>query len=521
MSERIVVVGFGPVAARLVDELLPSVRTGLVQLLVIGQEADAAYNRVMVAELGVGRTNPEALAMADASALEADGVDVRLGTKVRRIDRARQNVVLSDGSAEHYDRLVFATGSRPVIPNLTGLNPDPSGPVLPAGVITLRDLQDAAVLRSAVADRKRVVVLGGGVLGLETALAASEEGAQATVVHNGPFPLGRSIDRGSGSVLTASLRSSGVRMAGNARSTGVETAGPDGSFSALLLDDGSAIDGDLLVLSCGVRPRIELAEGCGLPVGTGVLVDHHLRTHHEPHMFAIGDCAEVRCADASCTDCRTAGGPSGLVGPGWRQAEWLAEYLVVLARDGQSAADSLEALRAEKPGVIVLKARGINLAVAGDNQADPWDEELLEAGAAAGRARRQISQWADPEHGRYVKMTTRGGVLEGLVSVGMPRTAAELVVLFERSSELPADRSLLLRLDGPDQLDGGSANSNDPQRTVCRCAGVSAASIEESVVEGCSSVAEVSKATRAGTGCGGCHEDIKGLIEKHFQAAAA
>ncbi|MFJ4265604.1 FAD-dependent oxidoreductase [Paenarthrobacter nicotinovorans] len=520
MSERIVVVGFGPVAARLVDELLPSVRSGLVQLLVVGQEPEAAYNRVMVAELGVGRMTADALAMADAADLEASGVEVRLGTAVKRIDRARQSVVLSDGSSEHYDRLVFATGSRPVIPNLTGLNPDPSGPVLPAGVITLRDLQDAAVLRSAVAGRKRVVILGGGVLGLETALAVSEEGAQATVVHNGPFPLGRSIDRGSGSVLTASLRSNGVRMAGNARSTGVETAGPGGSFSALLLDDGSAIDGDLLVLSCGVRPRSELAEGCGLPVGTGVLVDHHLRTHHEPHIFAIGDCAEVRCSDASCVECRTVAGPSGLVGPGWRQAEWLAEYLMVLARDGQAAADSLEPLPVEKPGVIVLKARGINLAVAGDNQADPWDEELLEAGAAAGRPRRQISQWADPEHGRYVKMTTRGGVLEGLVSVGMPRTAAELVMLFERASELPADRSLLLRLDGPDQLDTGAAN-NDPQRTVCRCAGVSAASIGDSVVEGCSSVAEVSKATRAGTGCGGCHEDIKGLIEKHFQGAVA
>ncbi|MFC8040311.1 FAD-dependent oxidoreductase [Paenarthrobacter sp. NPDC057355] len=520
MSERIVVVGFGPVAARLVDELLPAVRSGLVQLLVVGHEAQAAYNRVMVAELGVGRTTPEALAMADAADLEASGVEVRLGTAVTRIDRARQNVVLSDGTTEHYDRLVFATGSRPVIPNLTGLNPDPSAPVLPPGVITLRDLKDAAVLRSAVAGRKRVVVLGGGVLGLETALAVSEEGAQATVVHNGPFPLGRSIDRGSGSVLTASLRANGVRMAGNARSTGVETVGPGGSFSALLLDDGSAIDGDLLVLSCGVRPRIELAERCGLPVGLGILVDHHLRTHHEPHMFAIGDCAEVRCADASCVECRTAGGPSGLVGPGWRQAEWLAEYLVVLARDGQSAADSLEPLAAEKPGVVVLKARGINLAVAGDNQADPWDEELLEAGAAPGRARRQISQWADPEHGRYVKMTTRGGVLEGLVAVGMPRTAAELVMLFERSSELPADRSLLLRLDGPDQLDTGTAN-NDPQRTVCRCAGVSAGSIADSVVEGCSTVAEVSKATRAGTGCGGCHEDIKGLIEKHFQGAVA
>ena len=521
MSERIVVVGFGPVAARLVDELVPAVRGGLVQLLVVGQETAAAYNRVMVAEYGVGRTTAEALAIADAAELTANGVEVRLGVQVRRIDRARQQVVLSDGTAAGYDRLVLATGSRPVIPNLTGLNPDPAHPVLPAGVTALRDLDDASVLKDAVTAGKKVVVLGGGVLGLETALAAAEEGAQTTVVHNGPFPLGRNIDRGGGSVLAASLRAGGVRVAGNARSTGIETAGPDGAFSALLLEDGSAIDGDLLVLSCGVRPRIELAEGCGLPTASGILVDHSLRTHHEPHIFAIGDCAEVRCADTACVECRNAKGPSGLVGPGWRQAEWLAEYLALLAERGQDAADAMAPLPVEKPGVIMLKARGINLAVAGDNAADPWDEELLEAGSVNGRPRRQVSMWADPEHGRYLKMTTRGGVLEGLVALGMPRTAAELVLLFERGAELPADRSLLLRLDGPDQLEGASGAGENPQRTVCRCAGVSAGAIEEAVVDGCSTVTGVSKATRAGTGCGGCHSDIRELIEKHFQGAPA
>jgi assimilatory nitrate reductase electron transfer subunit len=477
------------------------------------------------------------LALSDAAALIADGVDVRLGVRVRRVDRARQQVVLTDGTSPGYDRLVFATGSRPVIPNLRGINPDPTSPVLPRGVTALRDLRDAAVLQEAVAGGKRVVVLGGGVLGLETALAAAEEGATVTVVHNGPHPLGRNIDRGGGAVLAARLRNCGVRVAANARSIAVEHNGPDGAFSALLLDDGSAIDGDLLVLSCGVRPRIELAEGCGLSTGTGILVDHKLRAHHEPHIFAIGDCAEVRCPDPACGECRNARGPSGLVGPGWRQAEWLAEYLMLLAEDsaegilpdGVSAdwhdtgahakADALPVLAAEKPGVVILKARGLTMAVAGDNAAEPWDEEVLTAGAANGRPRRQIAQWADPEHGRYVKMTTRGGVLEGLVAVGMPRTAAELVQLFERGDELPADRSLLLRLDGPDQLP--SAANNDPQRTVCRCAGVSGAKIEEAVIDGCSTVAEVSGSTRAGTGCGGCHSDIKDIIEKHFQAAAA
>ncbi len=128
MSERIVIVGFGPVAARLIDELLPAVRSGLVRLTVVGEEAEAAYNRVLVADLGVGRTTAGALALSDAAALVADGVDVRLGVRVRRVDRARQQVVLTDGTTPRYDRLVFATGSRPVIPNLDRPQPGPGPP---------------------------------------------------------------------------------------------------------------------------------------------------------------------------------------------------------------------------------------------------------------------------------------------------------------------------------------------------------------------------------------------------------
>ena len=467
---------------------------------------------MLVADLGVGRTTAGALALADAAALVADGVDVRLGVRVRRVDRARQQVVLTDGTTPGYDRLVFATGSRPVIPNLTGLNPDPAAPgAARRGDGACATCAMPSVLREAVAGGKRVVVLGGGVLGLETALAAAEEGATVTVVHNGPHPLGRNIDRGGGAVLAASLRNCGVRVAGNARSTGVEHNAPDGGFSALLLEDGSAIDGDLLVLSCGVRPRIELAEGCGLSTATGILVDHKLRAHHEPHMFAIGDCAEVRCPDPALRECRHGAralraGRSGLAAGrmagrvpdpdcrGYRRGSGDGDGGGSPARRWRRPCPSCQ----EKPGVIVLKARGMNMAVAGDVSADPWDEEALTAGAVNGRARLQVAQWADPEHGRYVKMTTRAGVLEGLVAVGMPRTSAELVQLFERGAELPADRSLLLRLDGPDQP--ASAGAADPSRTVCRCAGVSGTAIAAAVTEGCATVPEVSAATRAGTG---------------------
>lgn len=210
-------------------------------------------------------------------------------------------------------------------------------------------------------------------------------------------------------------------------------------------------------------------------------------------------------------------GPLGLIGPGWRQAEWLAAFLIGSAATAVQLPAALPAvpvpgvpLPAERAPVIMLKARGVDVAAAGDVTAGPFED-------VPGLA---VSQWADPEHGKYVKMSTRGGVLAGFVSVGMPRAGAELTLLFERGSELPADRSALLRLDGSDR-DSNVSAAPDPARTVCRCAGVTEERIMAAVTAGCSTVPEISATTRAGTGCGGCHGELKSLIEAHFAPAAA
>ncbi|GAB2760222.1 FAD-dependent oxidoreductase [Sinomonas soli] len=506
---RIVVVGFGPVAARFVDELRPAAAAGALELTVVGEEELPAYNRVLVADLGAGRTTLAAMALADPAELAADGVRVLTGTRAVRVDRSRRRVRLADGTGLAYDRLVLATGARAVVPNLTGLNPDPLHPVLPPGVTALRDAHDAARLASAVRERRRIVVLGGGVLGLEAALAASEEGATVTVVHHRSHPLGRAIDTAGGATLAAALRRRGVRVAGNARSTGLET-GPDGAFRALLLEDGSAVDADLLVLACGARPRTELAEGAGLAVGPGVLVDEGLRALHTEHVFAVGDCAQPGER-----------APSGLIAPGWQQADWLAARF----RSEFLGEASPAPLGPERAPVILLKARGVNLAVAGEVGVDPWDAFSPEnAPGVSGPPPLQVSLWSDPEHGAYVKMATRAGVLVGFVALGMPRAAAELTLLFESGAELPADRSVILRLDGPEAaLAGGPSASaaSDPEATLCRCAGVSRGRVQEAVGTGCSTVEEVSRRTRAGTGCGGCRDGVRELIEEHFAAAAA
>lgn len=502
-SERVVVVGFGPVAARFIDVLEPSLASGAVQLTVIGSEPDAAYNRVLVADVGVGRTSPSAIALSDPARLASMGAEVLLGAGVRRIDRARQQVLLDDGTVRPYDRLVLATGARPVIPYLAGLNPDPLNPALPAGVTALRDLADARELRSVVERRGDVVILGGGILGLEAALAAAEEGARVTVVHHGEYPLARSIDDGGGRVLSSALRSQRVRLVSGAKAVGLEQDDA-GTFTALRLDDGRLVSGDLLVLSCGVRPRLELAEGAGLPVAAGILVDHSLRAHHDEYIYAIGDCAEVRCTSSECLDCSRNTAPSGLIGPGWKQAEWLAQSFV-------ADLEGSRYVEAALPPVLMLKARGLDAVVAGDVSADPWTAH--DDGTA-------VALWADPQQGSYAKMVTRNGVLQGLVCVGLPRAGAELVLLFESGAVLPADRSSLLRLDGAEAASSSSASSSNPAAIVCRCAGVSRGSIEQAAVVGCSSVAEVSASTRAGTGCGGCHSDIRTIIEQHFQPSS-
>ena len=106
-------------------------------------------------------------------------------------------------------------------------------------------------------------------------------------------------------------------------------------------------------------------------------------------------------------------------------------------------------------------------------------------------------------------MVTREGVLTGFVSVGMPRTAAELSVLYTRRGELPADRSLLLRLDAADEA---APRATGRDATVCMCNAVTAGTIEDAISDGCDTVAEVGRCTRAGTGCGGCRARIADMI---------
>lgn len=516
MSERVVLVGYGPVGARLIDGLLPAVRDGRIDLTVVGAEPHDVYNRVLLAEYAVGRTDRAGLDMDDRRVAEAAGVRFVLGAAVVGIDRHRRVVRLHDGIRLDYDRLVLATGARANVPTLAGMerarrdraarpgHPDEldlGAAALPRGVVALRDLADAEFVRAAVSAGQRIVVLGAGVLGMELALAAAEAGAQVIVAYHSAAPMNRTLDENAGRVLAAAAHAAGVEMVHHARAESiVQRYDDDGRswFDGLVCADGKVLAGDLLVLSCGVGARTELASTAGLATSAGILVDTSSRSWTDPAIFAIGDCAHVADPADAGADGRVLGGPSGLVGPGWRQADRLATLL--------SSGTAVPA-PAERPGVVMLKAEGIDVVAGGEVDIDPFSH----APACHGP---QVTLWADPARGAYVKLVTVDGVLTGFVAVGMPRTGAELTLLFERGSELPADRSALLRLDAPD---AGMPATGDPfaaDATVCWCNGVNAGAIREAVAAGEPTVACVKAATRAGTGCGGCVGRINELLAR-------
>ncbi|PRA12280.1 FAD/NAD(P)-binding oxidoreductase [Arthrobacter sp. MYb211] len=492
-KERIVIIGFGPVAASLVEGLLPAVTAGTIELIVVSSEKHLAYNRVLLAELAVGATRAEHLGMVDETRLRNAGVVLQLGRTVKRVDRSRRQVLLEDADPLSYDRLVFATGARPTIPALNGLNFDPhSEAQLPHGVLALRTLEDAMNLNKVLQGNGRVLVLGGGVLGIEAALAMAEAGHRPVLIHHGPAPLGRVVDADGGTLLIRSLRTAGVEVISEARATGIQK--DETGFTGLVTQTHGVIEGAALVLSTGVRARTELASSCGLAVNRGIKTNEYLAADIEHRIFAIGDCAEV-----------AGQAPVGLLAPGWAQAGWLAQYMLSTPAPGPADPSlhdpiSLAPPSLESSDVLMLKGQGLELTAGGDIAAGLWDE----SGS-------QVTIFADPAEGKYLKMVSQEGVLTGFLAMGLPRTSAELVLSYERGSMLPADRSTLLRLDDPGILEPAGAPGPDDQ--LCRCSGATHGQVAHAVEAGCTTVAEVGESCRAGTGCGGCRAMIEAMLK--------
>ncbi|GAB3689726.1 FAD-dependent oxidoreductase [Saccharopolyspora tripterygii] len=446
VAGRVVVVGNGPAAHRLVEKLRAHGHDG--QITVLGAERHAAYNRVLLGSVLDGSLPPSAVALPDVDA------EVLLGCPVTGIDRVRRVVRTEGGREFGYDALVLATGARPLLPEIIGLAPDRLTP--------LRTLADCARLERTPGP---VSVLGGGVLGVEVALALRDRGRQVTVVHRGAHLMERHLDDTSGRILAERVRASGadVRLGVKARAHRAGT---------LKLTDGSEVAADVVVACTGVWPEVRLAQRAGVSVNRGVVVDDQLRTS-DPHIHALGDCAEHR------------GAATGLITSAWEQAEVLAEHLT----GGGARYTGSEV-------VTRLRTRGLDLASLG-------------ATRALGSADAEIVTFSDTARGRYAALALRSGRVSGAVLLGLPAAIPAIGRLHERGLPMPADRLSLL-LGTPAAVPGGPVELPE-DAVLCRCSNVTKKSLISAWHSGARSVDALAGATRATTGCGGCVDDV-GLL---------
>ncbi|WP_246592800.1 FAD-dependent oxidoreductase [Nocardioides daeguensis] len=475
---RLVVVGSGMAATRLVEELVARSAPARMDITVLGDEDTAPYNRILLSAVLEGTHRPEALTLRNPAWYAENGVDLRLGARVLGVDRERKDVMLVDGTLVEYDVLVLATGSIPSLPPIRGLvRMDGS---LHEAVHAFRSLADCRRLVSALPSSRRAVVVGGGLLGLQVARALGVRGIETEVVEGADHLLHQQISVPAGRILARDLKRLGVAVYTGARAVRL-VEGPAGP--ALRLDNGFTLDTDLVVLTAGGRPSTALARGAGLEVRRGIVVDDRLASVTDPTVHALGDCVEH--------DGRT----TGFVPPAWEQAGVLAGILCD------------EAVKYDGARIVArLRATDLDVAVLGDAEAE------LAAGG-------EVVEVANPVSGSHRRLVVRDGRIVAATLVGDLSRVGLITQHFDRQTVLgphePGD--LLLPAPSGDGGNGARVVGGLPDDAeVCACAGVTAGRIRA-----CSSLEQVRDTTRATTGCGGCASTVRQLLSSRPALATA
>jgi nitrite reductase (NADH) large subunit len=372
VSEPLVIVGNGMAAARLVDELAKTA-LGRYAIAVIGDEPRLAYNRVLLSSVLAGETASHDIELRPASWWRDRGVTLKYGCVATEIDVGRRELKIAGEESVAFSKLVLATGSAPLRLNVPGADL--------AGVHTFRDSRDVDLLLTLAARNKRVVVVGGGLLGLEAAYGLAKPGVPVTLIHLMDRLMERQLDAPAADLLKTLVERKGIEVLLNANTARLHG---EKVVEGIELADGRIIDADAVIFAAGIRPNVALAKNAGISVNRGIVVDDHLQTGLAD-IFALGECAEHR------------GVCYGLVEPAYEQARVLAQHLA-----GKCASYS---------GSVVatnLKVSGVAVFSAGDFIAADAAETIV---------------LNDVRRGTYKKLVIANGRLTGAVLVGETQDA--------------------------------------------------------------------------------------------------
>lgn len=370
--DHLVIIGNGMASHRLI-EALAKLPTRTQRITVIGAEPTPAYNRILLSPLLAGEMQQEALTLRDTAWYAEQGVTLILGEKVEALDRSRQTLITDSGRSLDYDHLVIATGSRPALPDVPGIELE--------GVHGFRDLQDAAALEAIAQRGGDAVVIGGGLLGLEAAegLRKRGNGINVSVLQRSERLMNRQLDTTAAHLLKDALTQRGLQIITGAQLARLE-GNAQGRVAKVHLADGRQLKASSVIVAAGITPNAQLGHRAGLTTQRAIVVDEFLTTS-DPAISALGEC------------CQFDGTTYGLVEPIWRQVEVLAATLCGTATQGY----------ADAPSATKLKISGVALYAFGPTEAS---------------AEHDVLTYHDLERGDYRRLLLRDGQIEGAVLYG-------------------------------------------------------------------------------------------------------
>jgi nitrite reductase [NAD(P)H] large subunit len=465
---RLIVIGNGMAGMRTVEELLKRA-PGLWDITVFGAEPHVNYDRILLSSVLAGEKELGAIEINTRGWYTENRIRLFTGDPVVAIDRAARIVTSQSGRVEPYDALLLATGSRPIVPPIPGLDL--------AGTCAFRDIADVQTMIHASQVHRRAIVIGGGLLGLEAANGLAKRGMSVAVIHLMDTLMERQLDAEAGKLLQRELDERGISFFMNGQT---EEIFGDGRVEGIRLADGREVPGDLVVFAIGIRPNTDLARSAGLDINRGIRVGDDMRTS-DPAIFAVGECAEHR------------GKTYGLVAPLWDMAKVCADHL---AGDAETVSDYNGTVLATR-----LKVTGIDLFSAGDFQGDESTDEVL---------------FRDPGRNIYKKLVLRDDRVVGAVLYGDVRDGGWYFQLLREAQPLGSLRDTAIFGQGfaGAAADAGATVAALPDSAeICGCNGVCKGEITAAIIaNGLTTLDGVRAHTKASASCGSCTPQVEQLL---------
>ena len=467
---KIIIIGNGMVGYKCAEKLVSAAQKESLDLVIFGEEARPAYDRVHLSEFFAGKSANDLSMTDDENWYENNAIRLHLGDPVQQIDRNAKTVHSYKGITESYDYLVLATGSAAFVPPIPGVEKE--------GVFIYRTIDDLELMTAYAKKAKTGAVIGGGLLGLEAAKAMMDLGIVNTqIIEFAPRLMPRQIDSAGSMILQNKLESLGLKIHTNKNTN--EILGDD-CITGMQFADDTTMQVDMLVISAGIKPRDELAKLSRLETGIrgGIVVNEKLQTN-DPCIFAIGECALYN------------GMIYGLVAPGYEMAEIVVANFFGAQKEFTGYDMSTK-----------LKLIGVDVASFGD----PF---------ISGNEVRTVV-FEDTMKGIYkrINISADGKELLGGILVGEASQYNMLLQTCKNKLVLPSNpEEVILGSRGSESDSSAGVQGLPDDALICSCESITKAAICLSVSDaGCETIEAIKKCTKAGTGCGGCVPMVKDLM---------